>query len=93
MWDPAVAPTTSDTPSLVMAYKPHTTHLNSLLFSIFLSIASAGGSDQMKPENCERLRSFRLNVSVLSADSVLLTWNNTDQYPTLEAVFSFVGKR
>ena len=47
----------------------------------------------MKPENCERLRSFRLNVSVLSADSVLLTWNNTDQYPTLEAVFSFVGKR
>ena len=47
----------------------------------------------MTPENCERLRSFRLNVSVLSADSVLLTWNNTDQYPTLEAVFSFVGKR
>ena len=66
-----------------------------MFFPIFLLLAAAGGSENPARGNCEKflVKNLTLNVSVLSPDSVLLTWNNTDQYLTLEAVFSFVGKR
>ena len=78
-----------------MASTPHTSHFSSLFCPVFLSLLAAGGSENIPPSNCERslVTNFRLNVSVLSPGSVLLTWNNTDQYPTLEAVFSLDGER
>ena len=80
-----------------MADTPHTAHSFSLFLPVFLSLFTGGEGDNIPLGKCELdrvlVRSLRLNVSAVSPHSVLLTWNNTDQYLSLEAVFSFVGKR
>ena len=80
-----------------MADTPLTAHFSSLFFPVFLSLLAGGGSENIPPGKCEiekvLVKGLRLNVSAMSPRSVLLTWNNTDQYLSLEAVFSFVGKR
>ena len=61
----------------------------SLLSLVFFSRTGAGLEVQCRP-----VEDIKLNVSVISPDSVLLTWELTSlQDLQLEAVFSCVGRR
>ena len=60
---------------------------------LFLALYCQSGGGLGVADQCRGVEDLKLNASVISPDSVLLTWDTSLQYLQLEVVFSFVGRR